>query len=147
MLIDLFIRLVESQAGQKIEHGAEWMNDAQVLSIKLFRHLVSMQTLAAGATVAQNGVPTVTFVDHGSVMVVARAALETYLVFFYLYGCPDRSVSEFRHKAWCLAGLAERQGVHASTHEHRAQLAAENQRIEQLRSEISASPHFLSAIV
>ncbi len=140
-LLDLFIRLVQSQAGQKIEPGAEWLNDAQTLAVKLFRHLVSMQTLAAGATVEQNGVPTVFFVDHASVKVVARAALETYLVFFYLYGCADRTLSEFRHKTWHLGGLADRQQLHTSTDEHRAVLISEKQRIDQLKSEIESSPH------
>jgi AraC-like DNA-binding protein len=140
-LLDLFIRLVQSRAGQRIELGGEWLDDAQTLSIKLFRHLVSMQTLAAGATVMQDGIPTIFFVDHASVKVVARAALETYLVFFYLYGCADRSLSEFRHKTWYLGGLADRQGFHTSTAEHRAVLIAEKQKLDQLRSEIEVSPH------
>ncbi|UUZ77851.1 hypothetical protein LP414_13120 [Polaromonas sp. P1(28)-13] len=87
-LLDLFIRLVQSQAGKRIESGEAWRNDAQTLSVKLFRHLVSIQTLATGATVEQNHVPTVFFVDHASVKVVARAALETYLVFFICTGTP-----------------------------------------------------------
>lgn len=140
-LLDLFIRLVQSQAGKKIEPGGEWLNDAQTLAVKLFRHLVSMQTLAAGATVEQDGVPTLFFVDHASVKVVARAALETYLVFFYLYGGPDRALSEFRHKTWHLGGLADRQQFHTSTDEHRAVLTSEKQRIDQLRAEIESSPH------
>jgi hypothetical protein len=81
-LLDLFVRLVESQAGRKIEPGDEWLNDAQILATKLFRHLVSMRTLAAGATVEYGGIPAVCFIDHASVKVAARAALETYLVFF-----------------------------------------------------------------
>src|SRR5450759_5970971 len=89
-LLDLFIRLVQSQAGKRIETGEAWRNDTQTLSVKLFRHLSSMQTLGKGTTVVQNSVPTVFFVDHASVKVVARAALETYLVFFYLYGNADR---------------------------------------------------------
>ena len=140
-LLDLFIRLVQSQAGQRIEPGEQWLDDAQTLSIKLFRHLVSMQTLAAGATVEQDGVPTVFFIDHASTKVIARATLETYLVFFYLYGCADRSLSEFRHKTWRLGGLVDRQGLHTSTADHRAILIAEKQKLDPLRSEIEASPH------
>lgn len=140
-LLDLFIRLVQSQAGQKIEAGGEWLNDAQTLAVKLFRHLVSMQTLATGATVEQNGIPAVFFVDHASVKVVARAALETYLVFFYIFGCADRSLSAFRHKTWHLAGLADRQEFHVSIPEHQHVLAAEKRKIDQLKSEIESSPH------
>lgn len=140
-LLDLFIRLVESQEGKKIEPGEGWLNDAQVLANKLFGHLVSMRILAAGATVERDGVPTVFFVDHASVKVVARAALETYLVFFYLYGNSDRSLCEFRHKTWHLGGLADRQQFHASTEQGREVLAREKKKLEELRAEIESSPH------
>ena len=143
-LLDLFIRLVESQAGKKIESRDEWLNDAQILATKLFRHLVSMQTVAAGATVERNGMPKVFFVDHASVKVVARAALETYLVFFYLYGNSDRSLSEFRHKTWRLGGLADRQQFHTSTEQGREVLAHEKKELEELRAEIESSPYILT---
>jgi hypothetical protein len=142
-LLDLFIQLVEAQAGRRIEPGDEWLNDAQVLATKLFRHLVSMQTIAGGATVERCGIPAAFFVDHASVKVVARAAFETYLVFFYLYGDPDRSLSAFRHKTWRLGGLVDRQQFHASMEEHHAIQAREQQELEALRAEIAASPHFL----
>lgn len=139
-LLDLFLRLVESQAGKKIKPGDEWLNDAQVLATKLFRHLVSMQTLAAGATLEHDGIPVVFFVDHASVKVVARAALETYLVFFYLYGNPDQSLCEFRHKTWCLGGLVDRQQFHVSTEQGHEVLAREKKAIEELMCKIESSP-------
>ncbi|MSP37912.1 MAG: hypothetical protein EXR70_05425 [Deltaproteobacteria bacterium] len=143
VLLDLFIRLVQSQAGKKIETGEEWLNDAQTLSIKLFRHLVSMQTLATGTTVKHNNPSSIFFIDHASVKVVARAALETYLVFYYLYGTADRrDISEFRHKTWRLGGLIDRQQFHVSTDEHRQVLAREKQQIDALKSEIEAAPQF-----
>jgi hypothetical protein len=141
-LLDLFIRIVQSQAGKRIETAETWKNDAQTLSLKLFRHLSSMQTLAKGTTVVQNSAPSVFFVDHSSVHVVARAALETYLVFFYLYGNADYSLSEFRHKTWCLGGLADRQKHHASSIEHREILDKEKHEIDRLKSEIESAPHF-----
>ncbi|MCR4303864.1 MAG: DUF5677 domain-containing protein [Gallionella sp.] len=135
-LLDLFIQLVESQAGIEIEEGSAWLNDAQVLANKLFRHLVSMRALAASTTVETTGGPTVFFVDHASVKVVARAALETYLVFFYLYGTADRSLCRFRYKTWQLGGLADRQRFHASTQQGYEVLSREKIQIEELRSDI-----------
>jgi hypothetical protein len=140
-LLDLFIQLVQSQAGKKIPQGDSWLNDAQVLALKLFRHLISMQTLAAGATVEHKGAPPIFFVDHASVKVVARAALETYLVFFYLYGSPDRSLCEFRHQTWCLGGLADRQKFFVFMPQHREVLARELKEMQDLRSQIEKSPH------
>ena len=138
-LLDLFIRLVESQNGKKTEPGEEWLNDAQVLAAKLFRHLVSMRMLADGGTVERDGCPNVFFVDHASVKVIARAALETYLVFFYIYGGSDRSLSKFRHQTWHLGGLADRQKFHASTEEGREVLAREKRGIRALRAKIERS--------
>lgn len=138
-LLDLFIRLVESQPGIEIEDGSAYLSDAQVFAKKLFRHLVSMRALAAGANVETAGGLTF-FVDHASVKVVARAALETYLVFFYLYGTADRSLSKFRHNTWRLGGLADRQQFHISTQEGHEILACEKIQIEILRSEIEMLP-------
>lgn len=138
-LLDLFIRLVESQAGNEIKSGDEWLNDAQVLATKLFRHLVSMRTMASGATVEYSGIPTVFFVDHASVKVVARAAFETYLVFFYLYGNSDRALCEFRHKTWRLGGLVDRQQFHVSTEQGHEVLALEKNKIKELKLMIESS--------
>lgn len=142
-LLDLFIDLVQSQAGSPITTNDEWWNDAQTLSIKLFRHLVSMQTLAAGASAECNHDQIVHFIDHASVKVIARAALETYLVFYHIYGC-DQELAKFRHKTWRLGGLTDRQKFHASTEAHKKKLAKEKQQIENLRIEIEALPQFQS---
>lgn len=140
-LLVLFIRLVNSQDEVKIEPGEEWLNDVHVLAKKLFYHLVSMKALAAAATVERDGVPTARFVDHASVKVLARAAFETYLVFFYLCGDSDRSLCEFRHKTWKLGGLADRQRFHVPTSRAREVLVREKKRIDELKSEVDASPH------
>lgn len=140
-LLDLFIQLVHSRAGSKIPLGDSWVNDAQVLAVKLFRHLVSMHTLASGAAVEHEGVPAIFFVDHASVKVVARAALETYLVFFYLYGSSDLSLCEFRHKTWRLGGLADRQKFFVFMPQHREFLTRELKEMEDLRGQIEKSPH------
>lgn len=141
-LLNLFIQLVESQANKDIAHGDEWWNDAQTLSIKLFRHLISMQTLAAGSTVERDNIPILFFIDHSSVKVVARAALETYLVFFYLYGNADRNLSQFRHKTWRLGGLLDRQNAHASINRHLKVLSEEKLLGEAIKLEIQKSPEF-----
>ena len=140
VLLHLFVRLVEAQAGTKVEEGEAWLNDAQTLSLKLFRHLVSMQKMAEGVTVLGEDLPSIHFVDHASIKVVARAALETYLVFYYLYGNSDRTLSEVRHKTWRLGGLTDRQSFHASTDEHQDQINRERLTVEALKAEIEVSP-------
>jgi hypothetical protein len=143
-LLDLFIDLVQSQAGNKIVPGEEWLNDAQTLSIKLFRHLVSMHVISTGSTIERSGVPVVFFIDHASVKVIARAALETYLVFYYLFGCKDRTLSKFRHNTWVLGGLTDRQTSHVTIDEHCIVLADEKKQIEELKLIIRESEHLKS---
>ena len=145
--LELFIQLVESQNGKGIEAGEEWLNDAQVLATKLFQHLVSMQCLSMGSTVETQDIARVHFIDHASVKVIARAALETYLVFFFIYGEPDqhgkinRELSKFRHNTWHLGGLVDRQRYVVNSEEGREALAVEERAIGLLRSEIEASPY------
>jgi hypothetical protein len=135
-LLDLFIQLVQSQAGRKITPGDEWLNDAQTLSIKLFRHLVSMRVILSGSTIKHNGMPVVYFVDHASIKVLGRAALETYLVFYYLFCCDDLALSKFRHSTWVLGGLIDRQSSYASAEEHLARLQSEKNQIKDIKAVI-----------
>jgi len=140
VLLNLYVNLVNSQARKTIDPNNEWHNNAQGLSIKLFRHLVSMRAVADVATVKYNGAPIATFLDNASVVVITRAAWETYLVFYYIYGGSDSALSEFRHKTWCLGGLTDRQQFHASKRESLETLAREKIDIEQLKSEIAKAP-------
>jgi hypothetical protein len=143
-LLHLFSRLVDHQQGDPIFSENEWINDAQVLSIKLFRHLCCIRTLVDGTTVVFDDDTEIGFIDHGSLIVVARAALETYLVFYYIYCCGDSALAQFRHSSWELGGLTERQQFHVSLEEHRTLVARELKKIETLRGRLRASPHLNS---
>ena len=143
ILKNLLFELIESQNGRSIEPGQEWLNDAQILSIKLFRHLASMQNVANGATMEARNNLVVPYIDHASVKVIARAALETYLVFFYIYGTDERTVALFRHNTWHLGGLIDRQKYSVFSGEAREVAAQEAEVIERLKAAIEQSPHFL----
>ena len=143
ILKHLLVELIESQSGRNIEPGQEWLNDAQVLSIKLYRHLDSMQNVANGTTMQVRDNPVIPYIDHASVKVMARAALETYLVFFYIYGTDDRAVSLFRHHIWHLGGLMDRQKYSVLGEEAREVAAEEAAIIERLKTRVEQSPHFL----
>ena len=143
-LLSLFIKLIESQNGNKIEPGDELLNDAQILSIKLFRHLTSMRLLAIGSAVEMHGMQDIYHIDHPSIKVIARAALETYLVFHFIFDSKDQSLSKFRHKLWQIGGLAARQKYTTnSVHEHET-LAKEKHALNELRAEVQKSHHFLT---
>ena len=138
-LLRLFFDLVQCQSGRSISAGEAWLNDAQTLSLKLFRHLVAMQALAKESIIALNERQSFSYVDHGSVKVLARAALETYLVFYYIFGSSDQSLCKFRYLTWKLGGLVDRQRFHVSTAENKKVLARERDRIMELRQEIASA--------
>lgn len=140
-LIDIMVSLVQSQAGSPIEGGQAWVNDAQTLSVKLFRHLVSMQCLMSGATVS-GSCGQIFCIDHSSIKVVARAALETYLVFFYVFGKGIDKTAKYRHLTWKLAGLTDRQKFFVSTERGKAILAQEKLKMDKLKREISGYSDF-----
>ena len=141
-LLRLFCQLVDSQTGKKPGPGQTWLKDAEVLAVKLYHHLVSMRTLAAGEITGDPITSRIRFIDHASVKVVTRAAFETYLVFFYIYGNSDPKLSEFRHKTWSLGGLIDRQNIHTCTEEGREFLAREAKIIEKLKTDIIVSFEF-----
>ncbi len=63
-------------------------------------------------------------------------------MFFHLFGDPDRTCCKFRHSAWVLAGLIDRQGLPAREPAHIEQLAVELQQIADLKTAIEGSAFF-----
>ena len=141
ILLRIMVKLVQSQAGRSIDHGNEWLNDAQTLARKLFEHLASLQTLTNVHRVEIGQSHSFDFIDHSSAKVVARAAFETYLVFFFIYGGSDRALSEFRHTIWKYGGLADRQKHRFAGAKARNIQAAEKVKMDRLKTEIETSPH------
>lgn len=142
VLLNLMVKLVESQAGLKIVAGEEWRNDAQTLALKLFRHLVSMHNLSEGATVVcSNGAPLV-HIDHSSITVIARAALETYLVWHYIYGQQDKEQSRFRYVTWRLGGLMDRQELQTVSQKGIEVQTKELLEVEELRAQLETFSQF-----
>lgn len=83
-LLTLVMQLVESQAGQQIPVDQLWMNDAQVLGKKFCYHVASLRLIAQPVQIDIAGYGADLHIDHSSVMILARAALETYLTFAYI---------------------------------------------------------------
>lgn len=137
----IVVKLVQSQAGRPINHENAWLNDAQTLARKLYEHLASLHALTNVQRVEIRQSDSFEFVDHSSAKVLARAAFETYLVFFFIYSGSDRSLSEFRHKIWRYGGLADRQKYRSTNAKTRNIQTAEKVRMDRLKTEIEASPH------
>jgi hypothetical protein len=137
----LMINLVQSRVGRPISPQDAWLNDAQALARKMFEHLTSLWALANPQCLVTEEGPAFSFVDHGSVKVVARAALETYLVFYFLCGGSDRACCEFRHWIWKYGGLADRQKFPATNAETRKVQADDKAEMDRLLPLIEQSPY------
>ncbi|WBG93116.1 DUF5677 domain-containing protein (plasmid) [Pantoea piersonii] len=141
-LMKLFYLLVESQNGEKILSGSEWKNDAQVLSVKFFRHVATAQQISAGMSFEFDVGQAFSHIDHSSVAIVVRAAIESYLAFNYVFLNDDENLSIYRHKLWCLAGLTDRSKLSATTPESKYVHAREAEFIKKLYNEIALDPHY-----
>jgi hypothetical protein len=141
-LLTLLREFVDSRRGLPIHEGEEWLADSQTLAVKFFRHLYSMRALCElpSLTIDETGPPI--FVDHSSIMVLARAAYEAYLVYCYIFGERDIALAKFRHKTWHLGGLLDRQKSTPTSRVYAAQIARERAAAEALKNEIRRSPHF-----
>lgn len=107
-LVDLLIALIEANANRTIGSGNEHLAHAQILTIKMFRHLVSMANVASGVHVEQQEVVLAHYYDFSSVDVLLRAAIETHLACNFIYSPNDEGLVKFRHLAWRYGGLKQR---------------------------------------
>lgn len=141
-LMILCFLLIESKNGEKLTPGCEWKNDAQVLGVKIFRHIATAQQISAGIDFEFDEGRTFAHIDHSSVAVVVRAAIESYLAFNYIFVNQDESLSIYRHKLWCRAGLIDRSRLLPNTLESKYILSREIESINELYNDIVDNPHY-----
>lgn len=136
-LLNLLILAVEAQAGLSIPKGEAWINDRQILAKMLVFNLATVQKISQGSVLDVRG-QKIPYVDHGSIKILTRAALENYLVFAHIYGPKDLEVSKFRHDVWKYCGMLDRQKLTPITNESRGVHQAELKVIERMRSELQS---------
>jgi hypothetical protein len=142
-LLDLFVRSVDVMAGQRVTPQEAWIVEAEHLAKKLFLHLASLLYLYPGPRFDELAGIKVHFFDFASSAVLARACLETYLAFHFIFISP-RSEEErhLRSLVWKLGGLLDRQKVTPSTDYGRQRLNEEREHIEPLRTQIRLNPAY-----
>jgi len=137
----LVIEMVDSPGGAPIPAGMAWMADRQTLSKKFAHHLHTLAGIHRGSMLTVGGMG-VSFIDHGSIKVIARAVLENFIVFAQIFGASDPEICRFRHMTWKLSGLIDRQSMSASTLDNKSRLSAERLQIDQLSAEVKAHTVF-----
>lgn len=115
----------------------EWLLDAEGLALKCVFHGSSTAQLHSGTELPP---ARATLLDVASMNVLARATIESFLTFHYVFAAPKEAPAKtFRHLAWVLAGLLERQGFAASETENQQKLADEQAQILTLQERLRAS--------
>lgn len=141
----LSFKVIESENGKKISPGNEWKNDAQVLGVKIFRHIASAQQISAGIKFNFKNAQSFSHIDHSSVAVIVRAAIEAYLAFNYIFSNEDENLSIYRHKLWQRSGLIERGKLQANTPESKETQLQEAKFVASLTSEIINNTHYIES--
>lgn len=140
-LSELMVKMIQAQTTLTMKDGDEWMNDAQILSTKLFKQLCSARVLLNTTEFVTHDDQRFPFIDFSSVTILARACIETYIVIHWIFQSEDQALRKFRHSVWKLGGLMDRLELHPSTDKARAKIADTSAQAAELHAEIDGSPY------
>jgi len=120
--------------------------DAEGLLMKFFGHASSIWHLVHGTE--HHGIADIpkgtNFIDAGSINVLARAALETFLVHHYLFIDPqEREEKNFRYTSWIVAGLLDRQNYPVLRESSRQKLEKERVLIASMQEKLRNNPYYI----
>jgi hypothetical protein len=129
ILLDLLARIIEANKG--VEQPDEKLSEAEFLAIKFFQHSASTFYLSRGTIIKDLPSVEVNFFDAASINVLARAAVEAFLTFHYIFAASiSHEERDFRFYSWLLGGLKERQKFPCDLPESRKRLANEQKLIQ-----------------
>lgn len=138
-LLQLLIDVTEANKGVAGDDDDRVL-DAEGLALKFVFHAASALYLYRSTSLRELGM---SFFDPGSVNVVCRAALETFLVFHHVFVEPTSDQDrDCRYRAWVLAGYLERQGFPVWSAEGKAVLEREARLIGPLTDRLKANAAF-----
>jgi len=139
-LLSVFSECIEANKGEPAGED-DYILDAEGLAAKCLFHSSSILYLSRSTTLPDIGA---SFFDTASINVLGRAALESYLVFYYIFTEPP-TVDEkrFRYSAWLLSDLMEKQKYPARSPQGKLILEGDKVTISTIKSRIVDSPFFL----
>lgn len=116
------------------------------LAKKLFRHMCSVRSLLEPSPFRNQVIPSHSFIDHSSVAVLTRSAIENYLVMTWLHSNGNESLRDFRHNVWEYCGWKKRSKMAATTDDARIDKRKAEADAALLWPTIQSSPHFQSYV-
>lgn len=143
LLLTAAIEIGNAIHGHDLPEGKSYLKYAEGLGHKVIRHIVSAWHLNSPYILQLDGKQFAEEIDFASIAILTRSALETYLVFNYIFTNSDSDEEQrFRFQTWHLAGFLERANMPATTREHLDKAQYEKKETEKLRTELKDSPSF-----
>lgn len=140
-LLKVLIEVTEANKGF-VAGDDDRVLDAEGLALKFVFHAASALYLYRSTSLPEFGA---SFFDPGSVNVLCRAALETFLVFHYVFVEPQSDEDrDCRYMAWVLGGYLERQELPVWSAQGRAVLEREARLISPLTEKLKVNAAFRS---
>ena len=143
-LLETLIKVLEANKGTALGEDDRFLY-AEGLSKKFIGHTASALYLFRSTTLQDVKVTDkgISFFDTGSINVLGRAALESFLVFHYVFVEPrSDDEKDFRYFLWLRASYIDKQKFPARTEEGKKQLNNEKKIIDTLKDKINSNSVF-----
>lgn len=115
--------------------------DAEGLAVKLFEHSASINYLYKDTVIPEINLR---IFDLATLNVIARAIIENFLVFYYVFVEPQNKEEEdFRYMVYCLSGLVERQNYPIESPKGKIILTNEKKVIDNLIYKLEKNSYFI----
>ncbi|HCF2594666.1 DUF5677 domain-containing protein [Pseudomonas aeruginosa] len=141
-LLALMVEMITAQARQPVCDAPEWTFSLHALSLKLFKHLCTARWILEPSPFETKLLPAHGYIDHSSVAVIVRSAIENYLVMHWLFADGDSELCEFRHMVWVHAGWKKRSKITPTIEESIPKRQAAIDEAAELLPKIEKSPYF-----
>lgn len=138
-LLGLMAEMINAQSGQPMIEQPGWKSGVHALSLKLFKHICSARALLEPNAFSSDTLPAFGYIDHGSISVLTRSAIENYLVMHWLNGAGSEDARHFRHMVWEYAGWKKRSKLFANGSEAKASRKAASEEAARLLQLIKGS--------
>ncbi len=125
LMLDLLFEVGNSIRGLNAGYDDRLL-DARGILIKFFNHCGTIKHLMNKTRykIKENNI---LFLDFSSIDVIARSAIETFFVLYYVFNEPDNEVEkELRYNAWLMSGLISRMSFIPTSEKSKNVLAQDN---------------------
>jgi len=137
-MLETLIKVAEANKGTALGEDDRLLH-AEGLFKKFTGHVATALYLFGGTTLPSVKVTDrgISFFDSGSINVLGRAALESFLVFHYVFIEPQSDdEKDFRYHSWLYASYIDRQKFPSQSEEGKKQLNDEKKSIDALKEKI-----------